>query len=232
MRKHLLIFFISLNVFCLMLGSESRAASEGILLNTKHSVYGIGKVYVCPVGIKVVNEGGGRTVIVKAPDWKVAVFDDDTKLFWVGTLADYAHGDFVNVLNVVYAQEKVVPVKTSLHSTMAGMKATKYVTIADKALPKSASNEVAYWVAEDTGIPPAVCKAFCIMSGLPQLPGITLRASYPPRPGMKVNNIDTTSSAKMKFADDFFKYPSGFEKAASLRQLLFNPESIKDFVSP
>jgi hypothetical protein len=227
-------FFRCIIVLCLLLDSESRAfsTSEGLCLNAKHSVYGTAKIYLSKAGMKVVNANGGRIMISKPPDWKVAVFDTDTKLFFVGTQDEFARGDFANLFNVIYSQRHIIPVKTSVHATIAGIKVTKYMVGGDKPVPKTHKKEVAYWVAEDTGLPAEVCTVHSIISGLPKLPGITLRASYPPGAGMKVNNVDTTGAEKMKFADDFFKYPSEFKKATSMRQLLFNQDIIKDFVSP
>jgi hypothetical protein len=226
-------FFISIIVLCLLIESQSRAfsTSEGWLLNSKHSVYGTAKIYLSQAGVKIVNPDG-RILISKPPGWQIAVFDTATKLFFVATKDEYAQGELTNVFNVVYSQRGVIPQKTSLHATIAGIKVTKYMVGGDKPVPKTYKKEVVYWVAEDTGLPADVCGVYSIISGLPKLPGITLRASYPPHADMKVNNVDTMGAAKMKFADDFFKYPSGFKQATSMRQLLFNQDTIKDFVSP
>lgn len=174
---------------------------------------------------------GGFTVISKAPDWKVTVFNDKSKVYWEVPLSQFKG----EMAARVYASERADLMRCKWQKKkeydFLGEKTVEYATTGtggdDKANPRGKVYN-GFFLSLPVERPPEIYALLAKLYQLPTLPGIPLR--------MEVNfkmlgqldhvkGLNTRKLTKTILTDKEFAPPSDYRQVFSESEVFLDPAS-------
>jgi hypothetical protein len=212
--------WIAFLLMILSLGSpnECRANESGWLVNDKSPAFGKVSSYISPTGIKSTYNNQGYVIVTAAPEWKVVVYNDDSKTYFKTTIKDYARE-----LTSAYAAVGLHDIDVRLWSKpqtclFNGRAALKYTYRAKKADAFVQSAEC--WFAKDVPVPTAFAQFSAEINRVPCDPHLLLRLVRH-RAGDSAGDVtvDVKSVTKTTIPPNCYSYPKNYRLADNFLQV-------------
>lgn len=214
----LLLGFISWQV-------ESFAAGpnvKGWVLQQDNPHTGMWNVYLSSAGMAAVNKKMGCTLVTKAPQWNVVMYNDKTKVYFLSPLSEWKGATLKNATTKV-GKEKQQAYKSMLvekkpkklkDGKILGHKASQYLT---DNLASTGLKKVEFWVTPDVQAPPELKQVFSKIYGvgLSSMSGLPLRVSYIDENGKRTPVFTTTKIDSQQIPLSSFTYPSSYKRVDS-----------------
>ncbi|MDX2107617.1 MAG: hypothetical protein SFY67_14550 [Candidatus Melainabacteria bacterium] len=226
---------VLLGLFLVISTSEPAKAESGWALTQRNDSMGDLYVYIDNKGMKwnIPKQKIGFTT--QAPDWKVSLFNDETKMFYETSLGDWQNkfskmgkGQAAQLQNGGWQKGKV--------EKIAGLNCTKYVmtnnTQAAQAKGKrtlAAVRQAACWLANDITMSPTLSDMFSKTYGLPATKFFPVRIAYLGGDGRPHLALDTFNSRPFNVPGGFFNRPQGYKPAKSETEV-FMDEDTRQFL--
>lgn len=207
------------------LGAQPRPGGktiQAIRLTQSHYFMGSELVTIAPDAIRIENTSQLRFILVsKAPDWKVTVLRLDDKTYFTEDLKTFQDTGLLSDLLIGRKERKILdrPLRAST-MTLDGFKIERLTS------PWTTMK----FMKLDGVTSPTIEKILYATYKLPTNGGIPLtyigthyRADFitgMQNKGRREINLDTSKIEKVSVAPSFFSPPSGFKKAASIRDVV------------
>lgn len=204
------------------LAEAGGAKISGWVLQQEQPHTGVWKIYLAPAGMAAVNDKMGCTLVTKAPQWNVVMYNDKTKVYFLSPLSEWNGASLKNA-SVKTGKEKQQLYKAMLvekkpkklkDGTILGHKASQYLT---DNLASTGLKKVEFWVTPDVQAPPELKQVFSKIYGvgLSSMQGLPLRVSYIDENGKRTPVFDTKSVLKQDIPLSSFTYPSTYKRVDS-----------------
>ena len=198
------------------------AKISGWVLQQEQPHTGVWRIYLAPAGMAAVNDKMGCTLVTKAPQWNVVMYNDKTKVYFLSPLSEWNGASLKNA-SVKTGKEKQQLYKAMLvekkpkklkDGTILGHKASQYLT---DNLASTGLKKVEFWVTPDVQAPPELKQVFSKIYGvgLSSMAGLPLRVSYIDENGKRTPVFDTKSVLKQDIPLSSFTYPSTYKRVDS-----------------
>lgn len=236
--KHWKSWTAAVAVFCLMLGPvpASQADEQGWGLMVKSPHVGVLFLYITKQGFAIVIKETGAKFVTHAPEWRVVMYNDNSKVYYVERLSDL---QVISKNNKAKKTQEALSratgnVKTGRSETIGGLPATQYFINTVSA--EGGTREAEVWITKSI-IPPAqlhdtLRKIFNIdirKSGIPD--GLPLRIKMADEGGKRELIYDTVNAQKQKIHTASFTYPPTYKRVDSELAVLMDEKSRKKMES-
>lgn len=203
-------------------GIAGGAKISGWILQQEQPHTGVWKIYLAPAGMAAVNSKMGCTLVTKAPQWNVVMYNDKTRVYFLSPLSEWNGASLKNasvktgkekqqLYKAMLVEKKPKKIKDGL---ILGHKASLYLT---DNLASTGLKKVEFWVTPDVQAPPELKQVFSKIYGvgLSSMAGLPLRVSYIDENGKRTPVFDTTSVEKTDIPLSNFTYPSSYKRVES-----------------
>jgi hypothetical protein len=202
-------------------------AMSGWAFLQKSEQAGTWRVYLSQQGLQAVNNEMGVTLVTKAPQWNLAVYNTKTKVYCLSTVKDWQvhfqrDPKYRNRAKFVSKQAA----RKGTTSVIAGMRATQYFV---DALVRGDARQAEVWLASDVHIPSELSQLFEKMYDFPlgNLGSMPLRFSYIDESGKKTMVINTLQGRPETIQTASFNYPTHFKRVDSQIAVLVDEKDRK-----
>jgi hypothetical protein len=215
---------------CIVLGLisfqvESFAAApsvKGWVLQQDNPHTGVWNVFLSSAGMAAVNKKMGCTLVTKAPQWNVVMYNDKTKVYFLSPLSEWKGASLKAATGKTGAKGQQAyksmlvekkPKKLE-EGEILGHKASKYLT---DNLASTGLKKVEFWVTPDVQAPPELKQVFSKIYGvgLSSMQGLPLRVSYIDENGKRTPVFTTTKIDSQQIPLSNFTYPSSYKRVDS-----------------
>lgn len=193
-------------------------AAKGWYLTQENPHTGLWKVYLSGGGMAAVNEKMGCTLVTKAPQWNVVMYNDKTKVYFLSTLNDWKGASIKANSSKKSTQYKSILVekkpKKLKDGTILGHKATQYLT---DNLASTGLKKVEFWMTPDVQAPPELKQIFSKIYGvgLTSMSGLPLKVSYIDENGKRTPVFETQKIVEQTIPLQNFTYPASYKRVDS-----------------
>lgn len=216
------IFTLITFIFASSLSSNPCLAIDATLLIQESPITGTQRVYIGRKAFRIDNAKTGTTIVCKAPDWNVDLFNKATRKGFHTTASKF-NAAFLQVRHKDSEGIMQLKWKKQAPDMVAGIAATKYSALIDKTLAEGLSPIVKsnYWVASDLGVNGKACEVLSKVDNVPSMGSIPLDLAYASRnlESEHAYYLKTTSWKKVSLVDPFFEIPK-FKMVAHERDIL------------
>lgn len=190
-------------------------AQKGWALYQTSPHSGVWYVYLSKNGLAAVNKKIGATLVTKAPNWNVILYNDKTKVYYLSTLAEWK-GSFqtpnskANRFKQAAKKAVATPPRKGKTANIAGLMATQYIT--DSPLQGSGAKRAEFWVTRDIEVAPQLTEilARTYGYGLNDVHGMPLRVAYIDETGKRIPVFDTLKAQQQVIPTESFTYPPSY----------------------
>lgn len=205
---------VAMMVFSAQLPAMPQTQNGWAFLQKSEQV-GTWRVYLTEAGLQAINDEMGVTIVTKAPQWNLAVYNSKTKVYYLSTVKDWQmhfqqNPKYKNRTKFVSKQAA----RRGSQAVIAGMRATQYFV---DAPINGGARQAEVWVASDVHIPAELSQLFEKMYGssLGNLGAMPLRFSYIDESGKKTMVMNTTLGRQEVIQMASFNYPTHFKRVDS-----------------
>lgn len=173
---------------------------------------GVWHVYLTQSGLQAVNPEMGVTMVTKAPQWNLALYNSKTKVYYLSTVKDW---EMHFQRSPKYKNRTKFVSKTTARrggqGVIAGFRATQYFV---DAPINGGARQAEVWVATDVPIPMELSQLLGKLYGssLGNLAAMPLRFSYIDESGKKTTVMNTTQGRQEGIPIANFSYPTHFKR--------------------
>jgi hypothetical protein len=191
-------------------GQAQQQKGWALYQTSPHS--GVWYVYLSKNGLAAVNKKIGATLVTRAPQWNVVLYNDKTKVYYLSTLSQWK-GSFqspnAKTNRFKQAAKKAVstPPRKGKTAPIAGLMATQYIT--ESPLQGSGAKRAEFWVTRDIEVAPQLTEilAKTYGYGLNDVHGMPLRVAYIDETGKRIPVFDTLKAQQQIIPTESFTYP-------------------------
>lgn len=169
-----------------------------------------------------VNKKMGCTLVTKAPQWNVVMYNDKTKVYFLSPLSEWK-GASLKAASSKNGSKTASFSKTMLvekkpkklqDGKILGHKASQYLT---DNLASTGLKKVEFWVTPDVQAPPELKTVFSKIYGvgLSSMAGLPLKVSYIDENGKRTPVFDTKEIEDKLIPLANFTYPSSYKRVDS-----------------
>ena len=194
---------------------------KGWVLQQDNPHTGMWNVYLSSAGMAAVNKKMGCTLVTKAPQWNVVMYNDKTKVYFLSPLSEWkgaslkaASGKNANKQAAYKSMLVEKKPKKLKEGTILGHKASQYLT---DNLASTGLKKVEFWVTPDVQAPPELKQVFSKIYGvgLSSMAGLPLKVSYIDENGKRTPVFTTTKIEGKQIPLANFTYPSSYKRVDS-----------------
>jgi|GEM_PF-2058748 len=203
-------------------------ASPGWILEQKSQVCGYMQVYVTATAIKAVDSKTSTTLISKAPDWQVVVFNKSNKTVYTSPFDKFIGYGVTGLQVQMGFKHGGIPVsKKNLKATVAGLPANVYGTTPEyekrgieqyqrkqvtSGMPRSART----LTSSGWSLPKQPANILCRLYGLGDTPDVPLEFHCIDQDGLDDTGLSTKSAKKATIASKEFDIPGGYTRVPTM----------------
>ncbi len=209
-------FLLTLLLSALAPAAAQAATAQGWLLNQYTPYSGQHQLFFSSDGLRIATRKMGITVVSKAPDWTITMFNDRSKTFYQTSYQDWTrrhkrpgHSKFGNK-----------PPRKGTTSNIAGLSATQYIQ-GTQGQPGS----IVYWLSNDITVPKQLSSIITSQFNLPSVTGMPLRVDQVDDHGRPVTALNTESAHTQHLTAANFRYPSAYKRVQDDMEVLVPNES-------
>lgn len=177
-------------------------------------------VYLSPAGMAAVNKKMGCTLVTKAPQWNVVMYNDKTKVYFLSPLSEWKGASIKasqgkagkqQAYKAMLVEKKPKKLKDG---TILGHKASQYLT---DNLASTGLKKVEFWVTPDVQAPPELKQVFSKIYGvgLSSMSGLPLKVSYIDENGKRTPVFETKKIDPQIIPLQSFTYPASYKRVDS-----------------
>lgn len=177
-------------------------------------------VYLSPAGMAAVNKKMGCTLVTKAPQWNVVMYNDKTKVYFLSPLSEWKGASIKasqgktgkqQAYKAMLVEKKPKKLK---EGTILGHKASQYLT---DNLASTGLKKVEFWVTPDVQAPPELKQVFSKIYGvgLSSMAGLPLKVSYIDENGKRTPVFETKKIDPQIIPLQSFTYPASYKRVDS-----------------
>ncbi len=202
--------------------STYAADVRGWVLLQEQPHTGLWNIYLSAAGMAAVNKKMGCTLVTKAPQWNVVMYNDKTKVYFLSPLSEWkgaslkaASSGKSAAKQSAYKQMLVEKKPKKLQDgKILGHKASQYLT---DNLASTGLKKVEFWVTPDVQAPPELKTVFSKIYGvgLSSMAGLPLKVSYIDENGKRTPVFNTLEIADKQIPLSNFTYPSSYKRVDS-----------------
>lgn len=217
--KHWRLFSLAITGWASMFSLCPSAHANGWAL-TQYTPYG-GQhyLYFSHEGMRLAQKKMGITIVAKAPDWKLTMFNDHSKTYFQTTYQDWkqrsAKGQsFVSSFQRTHKFRNINPVKGAA-GNIAGMAATQYFVGPKNAhewQSKPTPGWMLCWLSNDITVPQQMTDILTSQFGLPTMHGVPLKVERIDDHGRMVTDLNTEASQVQNLTASNFTYPANYKR--------------------
>lgn len=194
---------------------------KGWVLQQDNPHTGMWSVYLSAAGMAAVNKKMGCTLVTKAPQWNVVMYNDKTKVYFLSPLSEWkgaslkaASGKNAGKQAAYKSMLVEKKPKKLKEGTILGHKASQYLT---DNLASTGLKKVEFWVTPDVQAPPELKQVFSKIYGvgLSSMTGLPLKVSYIDENGKRTPVFTTTKIEGKQIPLANFTYPSSYKRVDS-----------------
>jgi len=206
----------------------SQTSTGGWILSQKSQVCGYIEVFVTAAAVKAVDGRTSTTLISKAPDWQVVVFNKSNKTVFTSPFEKFI-GYGISGLQVQMGfKHGGIPVsKTQLTGTAAGLPANIYATTPEyekrsrehylrKQVTSGMPRSARILTSKGWALPSQPAVILCRLYGLGDTPEVPLEFHCLDQDGKDDGGLTTKSARKATIADKEFETPVGYTKVPTM----------------
>lgn len=207
--------------------SGGPAASKGVsvkgwelLQDNPHT--GEWHVFLSNFGMAAVNKKMGCTLVAKAPDWNIVMYNDKTKVYFLSPLSEWkgAQSSLKSSAKTRQAYSRATssliekPPKKLKDEMILGHKTTLYLT---DNLVTTGLKKVEFSITPDIQVPMQLQQIFAKIYGvgLTKLKGLPLKVSYIDENGKRSPVFDTRRIQPQMIPMEHFSYPADYKRVDS-----------------
>ncbi len=204
---------------------QSLAASpnvKGWVLEQDNPHTGMWNVYLSSAGMAAVNKKMGCTLVTKAPQWNVVMYNDKTKVYFLSPLSEWKGASLKSgaagksgakqaAYKSMIVEKKPKKLKDG---DILGHKASQYLT---DNLASTGLKKVEFWITPDVQAPNELKQVFSKIYGvgLSSMSGLPLKVSYIDENGKRTPVFTTTKIEGKLIPLSNFTYPSSYKRVDS-----------------
>ena len=177
-------------------------------------------VYLSSAGMAAVNKKMGCTLVTKAPQWNVVMYNDKTKVYFLSPLSEWKGASIKasqgktgkqQAYKAMLVEKKPKKLKDG---TILGHKASQYLT---DNLASTGLKKVEFWVTPDVQAPPELKQVFSKIYGvgLSSMSGLPLKVSYIDENGKRTPVFETKKIDPQIIPLQSFTYPASYKRVDS-----------------
>ncbi|MBX9686856.1 MAG: hypothetical protein K2X27_09155 [Candidatus Obscuribacterales bacterium] len=199
---------------------------KGWVLQQDNPHTGQWSVYLSSAGMAAVNKKMGCTLVTKAPQWNVVMYNDKTKVYFLSPLSEWKGASIKSATGSsksASAASKQAAYKSMLvekkpkklkDDKILGHRASQYLT---DNLASTGLKKVEFWVTPDVQAPPELKQVFSKIYGvgLTSMSGLPLKVSYIDENGKRTPVFTTTKIEDKAIPLSNFTYPSSYKRVDS-----------------
>lgn len=198
---------------------------KGWVLQQDNPHTGMWNVFLSSAGMAAVNKKMGCTLVTKAPQWNVVMYNDKTKVYFLSPLSEWkgaslkaassAKGAVSSSKQAAYKSMLVEKKPKKLkEGEILGHKASQYLT---DNLASTGLKKVEFWVTPDVQAPNELKQVFSKIYGvgLQSMSGLPLKVSYIDENGKRTPVFTTTKIEGKLIPLSSFTYPSSYKRVDS-----------------
>ncbi len=192
---------------------------KGWVLEQENPHTGMWNVFLSSAGMAAQNKKMGCTLVTKAPQWNVVMYNDKTRVYFLSPLSEWkgaslkaaTTGKSKTNYKSMLVEKKPKKLKDD---TILGHKASQYLT---DNLASTGLKKVEFWVTPDIQAPPELKQVFSKIYGvgLSQMSGLPLKVSYIDENGKRTPVFQTTKVEGKQIPLSEFNYPSSYKRVDS-----------------
>lgn len=198
----------------------SAPAVKGWALQQDNPHTGMWNVYLSNSGMAAVNKKMGCTLVTKAPQWNVVMYNDKTRVYFLSPLSEWKGASLKSAQTAKGKQQayKAMLVekkpKKLKEGTILGHKASQYLT---DNLASTGLKKVEFWVTPDVQAPPELKQVFSKIYGvgLSSMSGLPLKVSYIDENGKRTPVFTTIKIDAQQIPLASFTYPASYKRVDS-----------------
>lgn len=179
-------------------------------------------VYLSNQGMAAMNKKMGCTLVTKAPEWNVVMFNDKTKVYFLSPLSEWkgAQSSLKNSAKSRQAYSRATtsliekPPKKLKDENILGHKTSLYLT---DNLVTTGLKKVEFSITPEIEAPDQLRQVFGKIYGvgLTKLKGLPLKVSYIDENGKRSPVFETRKMDKKEIARKIFTHPSDYKRVDS-----------------
>lgn len=204
------------------------AQDAGWVLTQKSASLGDQYVYISPNGMKCVNPRIGFAIVTHAPDWRLVMYNEKTKVFYQTTIDRWRQEMDERGL---HGQLQGSKWKKGARGQVGDLKATQYLMVGapelgrlpNGKLRKSKVTGAEYWISDDIQVPSRLSELLSTAYGLPATQSVPLRLSVAEKDGNK-NLLNTYRMQKTGIPVSYFECPQGFTQVQTDAEVMMTDE--------
>jgi hypothetical protein len=196
---------------------------KGWVLQQENPHTGVWNVYLSNAGMAAANKKLGCTLVTRAPQWNVVMYNDKTKVYFLSPLSEWkgasiktsATGKGAGKQAAVYKSMLVEKKPKKLkEGKILGHKASQYLT---DNLASTGLKKVEFWVTPDVQAPPELKQVFSKIYGvgLSSMSGLPLKVSYIDENGKRTPVFTTEKIESKNIPLSEFSYPASYKRVDS-----------------
>lgn len=180
-------------------------------------------------GLKIVSRKGGLTIVSRAPEWNVVLFNSKSRLYW-----ELPRAKFKGDPNArIYGNDQKALLKARWNKAGTGRILGRKVNVYEMVRPPKGAKEGATSGTLYLDAEAAIAKeAFEILGKvyfLPPVIGVPLKFKFKDFDDGHINALDTGTLDTLMVSREAFVQPSNFKKAKSLEEVMVDPTSQATF---
>jgi hypothetical protein len=205
------LFMLAFAACLLAAPLAQKAYAQGWALSQYTPYGGQHQLYFSHEGMRINQKKMGITIVAKAPDWKLTMYNDRAKTYYQTTYEDWkqrsAKGQgFVSSFQRQHKFRNVAPRKGTT-SSIAGMACTQYFLG-----PQGQPGSIICWLSNDISVPPQLTNILMSEFGLPNMNGVPLKVERVDDHGKKVTDLNTEASQMQHLTASNFTYPPNYKR--------------------
>lgn len=211
-----------------MEGIAAAPSIKGWVLQQDNPHTGVWSVYLSSAGMAAVNKKIGCTLVTKAPQWNVVMYNDKTKVYFLSPLSEWKGASLKGPTSTKAGSNSSMK-QSAYKSMIGGMEkkpkklkegnilghtASQYLT---DNLASTGLKKVEFWVTPDVQAPPELKQVFSKIYGvgLSSMSGLPLVVSYIDENGKRTPVFTTTKIEGKQIPLSEFSYPSSYKRVDS-----------------
>lgn len=220
-RRRLYLAALFASLVALVDTSVFAQSIKGWRLQQDNPHTGIWEVYLTSGGMAAVNEKLNCTLVTRAPQWNVVMYNNKTKVYFMAPLSEW-NGMSIkgqsNNFNQTYGRAQSVlverPPKKIKDGKILGYKASEYLT---DNLASTGLKKVEFWITPEIQAPSQLKHMFSKIYGvgLSKMTGLPLEVSYIDENGKRTPVFTTRKVAAAQIRLQSFIFPSSYKRVDS-----------------
>lgn len=180
-------------------------------------------------GLKIFSRKGGLTIVSRAPDWRVVLYNFKSRLYWEMPRSQFT-GDSTARLysNDQKDFRKAKWIKTGTQSKL-GRTMDIYVMEPPPMGKRQGATSATYYVDSKAVIAKEAYDILGKVYFLPPVVGVPLRFKFRDLDDGAVNALETGTIETLTVSPDEFSCPSEYKKAKSMDEVMVDPASQATF---